>query len=250
MLLTKLAADVLRTPDSPAAHVAVAAVALAEAIRQRIGVPLDATTLLWVAVQRFPTASWAADATEAIGRLANRSVVQTVVNSITGEGASRELRRMGLDALAAPHAAIQVTDPELLLLVEVAQGRETSHVADVILAASEGRRLDPRTIELVVERWTGQADPHARHAALELVGLLPLNVGSEVVETALLQDPAASVREAAAMMVEDVLDPQARVALLDRALAAEEHRDVRAELERARVEAVAALGNTARAAPP
>ena len=110
MLITKAAADILRDPDAPAIQVAVAAVALNEAVRQGIEVPLDAGLLLWGAVERSPTTSWAADATEAIGLLARRPLVERIMTSITQHDASSELRRVGLDVLAAPRAVTHVTD--------------------------------------------------------------------------------------------------------------------------------------------
>ncbi len=140
MLITKAAADILRDPDAPAAQVAVAVVALSEAVRQGIEVPLDAGLLLWGAVERSPTTSWAADATEAIGLLARRPIVERILTSITRHDASGELRRVGLDVLAAPRAVTHVTDGELLALVEVVRGRQVAALANVILGAAEGRR--------------------------------------------------------------------------------------------------------------
>jgi len=47
------------------------------------------------------------------------------------------------------------------------------------------------------------------------------------------------------MTVEDVLDPQAALVLLERALAEEDHHEVRAELERARIEVPVRMGRAA-----
>jgi len=239
MLLAKAACDVLREPSAPGAYRAIAVVSLAEGVRQRIDLPLDAANLLWLAVERSPIATWAADATETIGLLAGRSLVEEIVKTVTTESASGELRRMGLDVFSDPRAAKHLTDREILGLVEGARGREAANVANVILAASEGRAIQPHVVQAIVARWSEQPDVTCRMAVLDLLELLPAVDQGRLLVGLLLRDPSSKVRELAAMRVEDVLDPGDAIALVDRALVDEEHPGVVAELTRARADALA-----------
>ena len=83
---------------------------------------------------------------------------------------------------------------------------------------------------MIVDRWCSSAEPQERIAVLDLVELLPTADACRVLER-LLGDPAPKVRELAALHVEDaVQDPEDALAMIDRALEHEQHRDVVAEL--------------------
>lgn len=240
MRLATLAADILRDPlVQPAAHVAVAVSTLSAAVRERIEVPLNVAAALWTAIERSPTASWTSDASEAVGLIADRSLVERILTAVTRHDASKELRAAGLDALGDAKAAKHLTDSDVFALVDVTTGRALAGVASVVHGVSEGRHLDPAPLTLIVDRWVSSSDIHARHAALEIVELLPSETAGRVIERLLRDDPAPAVRETAAMVLVDVLDPHAALLLVDEALAWEERADVRSALGRARVDLLA-----------
>jgi hypothetical protein len=137
-----------------------------------------------------------------------------------------------------------VTDAELLALVEVVRGRQVAALANVILGVAEGRKVEPGTIGMIVERWCSLADPQERIAVLDLVDLLAHEDAVRIVERLLWHDPSPKVRELAALHIEDVLDAEDALGMIDRALAAEEHWGVVAELTRARAEMLATIGDT------
>ncbi len=88
------------------------------------------------------------------------------------------------------------------------------------------------------------ADPQERIAVLDLVELLAHEDAVRIVERLLWHDPSPKVRELAALHIEDVLDAEDALGMIDRALAAEEHWGVVAELTRARAEMLATIGDT------
>jgi hypothetical protein len=230
MLLFRHATAVLRDPGSSPGQVAVALVALSEAIHQQLDIPSDTALLLWEAVVRAPNAPWASTATCALGEVATQDLVRLVLQAALDPRSGLALVDAALDALSGARAAIHVADHDLLAIAERARGRLVQRAANTIRCVCDHRRVPQEVIVLVALGWARRPDHRSRAAVLEdFLDYLPREVAQRLVETA-LRDEHAAVRSAAALRVIDFFAHEEASALVRQCLTSETNNRVIAEL--------------------
>lgn len=236
--MLEAALAVVRDGRAGGGLLAVAVVTLSTAAREGLPLPDETPRLLWDAIIDSPGATWAGDAADVVGGLADGLLVETIILTIASPDAGRDLTRIALSALADPAAAALVTDPQLLRLAERVEGRAVIELANVVVVVSETRRVDDAVLDEIAARWTASPDPSVRCAALELHALRGWR-SVEAVEGLLVRDPSPRVRAATAVRIGELLDPDVALALVGHALELEATREVIVDLLRAQADLVA-----------
>ena len=226
---------VLRDSSATAGLVAVAVVAIAEGVAQRLDLPSDSARLLWAAVQRSPEAAWCSSATFAVGDIAKADVVAAVLACVLNPTVGVRVAEAALEVLSGCAAAPQVTDRDLLAIAEIARGRLVHRAANVVRAVCEARRVPHDVIAAIAEGWSRRPDVGARISALGLADVLAPVVAYKLIERA-LSDEHSGVRATAALRIADVFERAAGLALVERMLAIETHNTVVADLLNAKGE--------------
>ncbi|MGH7297947.1 MAG: hypothetical protein ACRELB_23605 [Polyangiaceae bacterium] len=238
MSILREALSILRDDNAQPGPVAVAVLAVAEAVRQRLDVPADAARVVWRCLCRSPGAPWAMDGAEVVA-LADRTLVAEVVDAVCTRGAGRSLREAGMAALADPKAGHGLSDDAVLRIVDCAYGHEVDHAAFVVVTVAEVRGMPHAILRSITELWAAREDVRARIAAVDLGELLGPSDRTKLMARMLL-DSSSRVRSATALRLH-MLDPRAAVAMIDAATSIEQDGGVRIDLERARVDALDAL---------
>src|SRR4051812_40252683 len=108
--MLKSALVILRDSSSSAAHISVAAVAVAEAVRERLPLPPHAAQALWAILRQHPEARWATLASEAISEVGTQEVVVQILDTLRTAGCGVSEAVVALDSLAGPATAPHVTE--------------------------------------------------------------------------------------------------------------------------------------------
>lgn len=232
MHLVRVAQHVLED-DAPAAEATVAIAALVTAVQAGLNTAGSVASLLWTRVERSPSAPWASDAADAVGKIANRGLVEKIVTAVMSGDSGRDLRSAGLSALAVPHAAALVLDNELLAMAETTTDRLAYDLVHVVVSASETRKIEPTTIKMLIARWRSHDHSCLRIAACDLLELVAAEERQKMIEHALTNDPSVRVRGYCALKLMDLVSPELAASIIHAALSAEEHEAVRDDLRRA-----------------
>jgi hypothetical protein len=158
-LLLELALATVRDPRANGGLLSVAVAALSTAAREGLPLPGETPTLLWERLVDCPGATWAGDAADVVGLLADERLVETIIGTVVAPDAGREVIHMGFSALADPAAAAKVTDAHLLQLAERVEGSAVVDLANVVLVVSDTRRVDDGVLDAIASRWTASPGP-------------------------------------------------------------------------------------------
>lgn len=213
-------AAVLRSETSPGALTAVAAVALAEAIRQKLDIPSDSAALLWAALRRNPDAEWARSATEAIGEVADAPAISLVLRALLDRDTGVALANRAIEVLSGPAAAPHVSDRNLGEIADRARGRLVFTTATMILSVCEHRRVPQETVKKIAETWSRRSDTESRQSALDLTQHVPREVAQQLVEGA-LSDGSLAIRATAVTKIAELYGREHGLAIVARALRTE-----------------------------
>jgi hypothetical protein len=230
MSIFRHATAVLRHPTSSPGQIAVAVVALSEAIHQQLDIPCDTALLLWEAVVRSPDAPWVSTATGALGEVMSADHVPVLLQAALDAASGLSLRDAALDALSGSRAALHVTDHDLLAIAERARGRLVQRAANTIRCVCDHRLVPQEVVVVIAVCWSRRPDHRSRVAVVEdLLDYLPLQVTRTLVEGG-LRDEHADVRSAAALRVIEFHGREEASALVRQCLTTETNSRVIAEL--------------------
>lgn len=229
-----IAHRLLETDRASPADLAVAVVALCEAVNQGLELLPSAPLLMWNAIEKSPDATWASSVAAALGEVADAALAKTIIEVVLDETASELLREAGLDVLSGAAASLHVAGEDFVRIADIVRSPRLLRAA-VNLIDSVSLHQNPPILSRIVSIWWERNDLHARCAALDLHRLLPHEEGQQLVLRGLL-DSDRRVRTYAVLHIEEAFGAGQARDLVEVLLVAEPHELPRTELLRLRCE--------------